>query len=122
MKQVRTRQQGLTMISWLVVGGIGIFFIMLGVKLIPVYLDHYSLRNVLETVQNEPNPRALTPRTIRKLIKRRLSINGVYDFDQKNIKISKKKGRTVVDVNYEVRIPMAGNIQALVSFSESVSL
>lgn len=121
-KELKKRQKGLTMISWMIVVGIGLFFTMLGIRLVPIYIDHYAIRNVLLTIQAEPNARKMNPRTIRQLIKRRLTINSVYGFDQKNIKISKKKSGTVIDLNYEVRTNMAGNIDALVYFSESVAL
>jgi hypothetical protein len=53
---------------------------------------------------------------------RRIDINGIYDFDQKeNLKISKAKGKTSMTLDYEVRKPVAGNVQVVMIFHKEVS-
>ena len=55
-------------------------------------------------------------------MKRRLKINGVYDFNVKdNVKVTREKGRTTVRVKYEVRRPVVGNVDVVVYFDDAVS-
>ena len=38
------RQNGMTMLSWLVVLGILVFFMLIGIKMVPTYLENYSIK------------------------------------------------------------------------------
>jgi len=44
----------------------------------------------------------------------------VYDFSRDNIHIKKTKNGTRIDVRYEVRKPVIGNVSVVMEFSESV--
>jgi len=116
------QQRGLTMISWMLVIGIAVFFVVLGMKLIPSYIEFYSVKQVLASVAQERNADKQTPAQIRSTMLKRLKINGVYDFDPKNIKITKEKAGLQVAVEYEVRKNMAGNLDALMTFKDKVTL
>jgi len=120
-KLLRRKQSGLTMISWTFVISIMLFLVMLSFKLIPVYLDHFAIKNVMQTLKDEPGSHKMTPKKVRTLFQRRLKINGVYDFDSKNLTIKRQDGAPVMILNYEVRKPMAGNVDAVITFSETVA-
>lgn len=116
------RQQGITFISWLVVLGIAGFFAVIGFALAPVYIEHYSIKHVLVSFENEPDLQKKDNATIRELMKRRLKINGVYDFNVRdNVKITHDKGHTTVRVAYEVRKPIMGNVDVVVHFDDAVT-
>ena len=116
------RQQGMTFISWLLVAMIAGFFAVIILALAPIYLEHYSIQHVLLSFENEPQLDKKTNGEIRELMKRRLKINGVYDFDvAKNVHINHDKGRTTVRVLYEVRKPIMGNVDVVVHFDDAVS-
>ena len=46
-------QRGMTMLSWLVVLGVAVFFILVGIKMVPTYLENYSLRQVLANMEQD---------------------------------------------------------------------
>ena len=111
-------QRGLTLISWMVVIGVAVFFVIMGMKLVPIYLENYSVKTILKSVEEDRGSAQRSPREIRDGIMKRLKINGVYDFDPAVIKIKKDKGRTQINVDYDVRKNMVGNIDVIVSFQE----
>ena len=113
------RQNGMTMLSWLVVLGILVFFILIGIKMIPTYLENYSIKQVLETMEGDRKVRKMTAREMKKSFVKRLKINSVYEFDRNSIKITKEKFGTRFAVNYEVRKPVAGNVSILMVFSDA---
>lgn len=115
-------QAGMTGMGWLTVIALVLFFALLIVKLVPTYIENYSIKTVLHSLEEEPLITQKTPKQIRELINKRLTINGVYDFDQKAITIQKDSGVLTVDITYEVRKPMFGNIDAVMSFSDNVEL
>ena len=122
MLKTRYRQQGMTGLGWLVVLALIGFFSLLIIKMAPIYMEHYSIKTVLASLEKKPLITKKSPAEVRKLINRRLKVNGVYDFNRDNIKITKSSGVMNVDVSYEVRKHMAWNVDVLVSFAEKVEL
>ena len=116
------RQTGMTGTGWLVVLALIGFFAMLILKLAPVYMEHYSIKTVLASLKNEPMITKKAVRDVKRLIKKRLTVNGVYDLDKDALKIKKTGGVMTVEISYEVRKHMMGNVDALVSFADRVEL
>lgn len=118
-KSMIKRQSGMTMMSWLIVLGILVFFILIGIKMVPTYLENYSIKQVLENMQNDRKVRSMSPGEMRTSFLKRLKINSVYDFNRDWIKFKKEKFGTKIEVDYEVRKPVAGNVFVVMVFSES---
>lgn len=115
-------QQGLTMISWLLVLTMVGFFIMMGMKLAPVYLQHYTIQNVLESLRKDALVSRKPVTEIRTMLSRRLDMNSIKKLKRENVKIRRSSGITTIEVNYEERRPIAGNLDAIMTFHESVEL
>ncbi len=113
-------QRGMTMITGMLVLAIAVFFVILGIRLVPSYIEYYSVRSVLQAVAQDRQAREWSPAQIKDSIIKRLKINGVYDFDRNNIHIKKDKGKLQIVVAYEVRKNMAGNIDAVMAFKDQV--
>ena len=113
------RQGGMTMMSWLIVLGILVFFILIGIKMVPTYLENYSIKQVLANMENDHTVRKMTPAEMKKSFIKRLKINSVYEFNREWIKIKKDKFGTKFSVDYEIRKPVAGNVSIVMVFSES---
>jgi Tfp pilus assembly major pilin PilA len=121
MNSLKNRQRGMTMISWLIVLGIAVFFVLIGIKMVPTYLENYSIKQVLANMQNDRTVRKMTPKEMRESFMKRIKINSVYEFDRKWITIKKEKsGGTLFAVDYEIRKPVAGNVSIVMAFSDSV--
>ncbi|MCB1831329.1 MAG: DUF4845 domain-containing protein [Gammaproteobacteria bacterium] len=116
------RQGGMTGTGWLVVLALIGFFSMLIIKLAPVYMEHFSVKTVLESIKEEPMITQKSVPEIRTLIQRRLKVNGVYEMSNDDIKIKKEGGVTSVDITYQVVKHMAGNVDVLISFSDNIKL
>ena len=116
------RQTGLTFISWLVIFAVGGFFVLLGMKLVPIYLENQSVKSVVQSLNNDPLVRKTDARGVYKLINKRLKINSVYDFPKEFIKIKKSRNQLLVDVTYDRVEPIVGNVSVMVSFSEKLSV
>lgn len=115
-------QRGMTMVSWMVVLGIAVFFILIGVKMVPTYLENYSIRQVLKNMESDVKVRKMSPGEIKQSFLKRLRINSVYDFERDSITIKKEKFGTLLAVDYEIRKPVAGNVSIVMAFSESVTI
>ena len=116
------RQRGMTFISWLLVLGIVGIFATIALTLIPIYIEHYSVKHVLAQFENDRDLAKKSTGELRELMKKRLKINGVYGFDVKeSLKVERDKDRVTVRVLYEVRRPVMGNVDLVVHFDDAVS-
>lgn len=115
----RNKQNGMTMLSWLVVLGILVFFLLIGIKMVPTYLENYSIKQILTNMENDHKVRTMSANEMKKSFLKRLRINSVYEFDRTWIKIKKEKLGTRFSVDYEIRKPVAGNVFIVMVFSDS---
>ena len=113
------RQKGMTMLSWLVVLAILVFFILIGIKMVPTYLENYSIKQVLANMESDRKVRTMSPAEMKKSFLKRLKINSVYEFERNSIKIKKEQLGTRFAVDYEIRKPIAGNVSIVMEFSDS---
>jgi hypothetical protein len=118
----KKRQQGLTFISWMVVLIVLGFFVMIALKITPVYLDHYAVKQSLESLKNEPLIGRKNLIDIRKLITNRLGINNVRSLGKDQISITRSGGVTTVTIKYEERREVVGNLSLVMTFDDSIEL
>jgi len=102
---------------------VALFFALLGMKMVPKYLQYYSIVQVMESIAQDPTLEEATARDLKKVFYRRININGVYDFPKKGLTIDRSQGEgTVMRVDYEVREPMVGNVDVVMHFRKEVRL
>jgi len=121
MKHLK-RQRGMTLIGWLIVLALIGFFAMLVMKLGPIYMENYTIKMALESMENEPGLAEKTPSQVRGFFQKRMDMNYVTRLTQDSVKIRREEGVTYLEVDYEVREPMVGNVDAIVTFKEKAEL
>ncbi len=98
----------------LIVAGI---FVSIGFKLAPVYADHDTLKSLMADTIQDRHLLSQSKRDIELSVIKRMRINNTKlpkDF----MKISKEKGTVSIDIDYEIRLPIYGNVDAVVYFKE----
>ena len=119
-----TRQHGMTLWGMSAVMALIVFFTLLGLKLTPPYISHGKIVTALNAVAKQPMPGGFSKEAVRAALDRRFSIDDVTHVDlRKDLYFDKKAGGiVVVRIVYEVRVPMAFNITALIEFDDSVEV
>ena len=116
------KQKGLTLIGFVIVLSIGLFFAYVGMRLIPLYLEYHAVVSAMDRLHEDPGAAKLSPSRIRERIMRSLYVSYTSDNIQRHhIKIKKSNG-VQVTVAYEVRRPMVGNVDVMVSFDRTITL
>lgn len=121
MKQ-RQSQQGVTLISLAVMLAILAFFVLLVLRLMPSYLEYFNVKSSMESLANEQGAGQMPTSEIRKLLSRRFDINDVEHVQRDDIKVKRESGKTVVSLEYEVRVHVMGNVDAVTHFQHEVEL
>ena len=116
------KRRGFTLIGFIFALIIGLFFVYIGMRLVPMYLEYQAVVSALNVLAKEPDSSKLSPYRIKERIVRSLYVSYATDNVTKNhIHITKKNG-VHVRVTYEVRKPFMGNIDVVGSFNKSVKL
>ncbi|MGD8926155.1 MAG: DUF4845 domain-containing protein [Thioalkalispiraceae bacterium] len=115
-----TKQRGMTAIGWLLVLAIVALFSIVALKLIPMYLDSFKVTSSLESLAGDPKAQGKSGREIRKLLMKRLDINMVSDVSASDISISRSREGTKVEVSYEARRALFGNLHMVLVYDKSV--
>ena len=110
------KQKGLTMISWMVVIAIVVFNGVIGMNVIPVYINDHSVKSMMRNLEMDTAVRGKSPKQLKEIISKRLRINNVYTIEKENITIKKIKNGYYITINYEPRGKLVGNLDYIVSF------
>jgi len=120
MTVTRHAQQGMTTIGLLLVLGIIAIIALTAVRVVPIYMENYTIKSVLGSVRDDQKVDAKSKAAIWNSLKKRLYINEVRLIKREDVKISRGNGQTTVTVTYESRRPYLGPLFIGGSFSESV--
>lgn len=112
-------QRGLTLISIVLILGLIGFFVVLTLKVVPIYLDHGKVKSALAALQAMPDIQTKSEFEIRDSLTKRFNINYVYDVTKDDIKVVKHGNYVKVDVEYETVVKLVDNLSLLAEFHDS---
>jgi hypothetical protein len=111
-------QQGLTFISLVFILGLIAFFVLLGLKIGPIYLNHSKVVSTLSELKKTPDIEYQSESEIRNSLSKRFNINYVNDVTQENITITRHENYLKIVIEYEVVKNIAGNLSVLITFND----
>ena len=117
----RKKQRGQSMWGNLFMIIMLIFAAITVMKLWTPYYDNMAVGKALKNMGEDPSIRGASADQLRDSLNKRLSISGV-SLSKEEVKVAKQEKGTKIDVNYERRVPMYGNIDAVVKFDHSLQL
>jgi len=117
------KNNGLTLIGFLIVLVIALFFAYAAMKTIPMYLEYHALTNALNQLQETPGSAKMQPYQIKKKISRTLWASYANNnIKPAHMKISRTDVGLKVRVKYEIREEFLGNIDIIGKFDKTVVL
>jgi len=116
------RQKGMTSIGWVLVFMLIAVVTLVTLKLLPIYLDGFAVKSSLASLKNEHNISNTPPNKIKTMLLKRFDINTVTDVTKDDIYIDKSQGMMTIEVEYEVRDKLVGNIDVVVMFNEKIEV
>jgi hypothetical protein len=117
------KQKGISMLGWMAIIMMVVVIGTGALKLTPVYLEYYSVVSILDDMKNEKTLSGADKKQIASTFIKRLNMNnvGLKKGDYKIKKVEGKKAYTI-QVQYEVRKPLMGNLSVVASFDRSVEI
>ncbi len=116
------KQKGMTTAGMVIIGALVAFVVISGIKLYPSYYDDFAVSTAMKNMEEESREiAAMSPTEIRNTLNKRLQVSGVK-LEKDQVEILKEDGVIKINVNYEVRTHMYGNIDAVTSFSHAIEV
>ena len=117
---MRKHQTGMTMISWILLIGLIGFVGIFGFKLIPVYLNYFSLNKAMTTAAKNVQA-GESPQQVR------IALSGVFDVNSVDVikpddvvlKVDPDTKAIVMNISYDERTNFIANIDLIVHFEKS---
>ena len=122
MYRLASRQRGAsfwTMLVFVIVFG---FLAVIGIKLVPIYLESWKIDKAMNAVVNDSSVNRLTKIEIARALVKRLDIDDVRRINDHTwkefVKITKRQNRLTLEVNYRVETPLFGNLSLVADFEK----
>ncbi len=116
------KQKGMSLVGFLIVLAMVIFFAYLGMRIAPIYIEFYSVKQAMNGIADEPGSANYSPYDLKAKFLDRLFINySDGNVKSENIRVVRNNGVWLV-VKYDVRRPVMGNLDVIASFDERVML
>jgi hypothetical protein len=90
-----------------------------GFKVVPAYIEFYSVKSVLATMNNDPELKNMDNQSIRLSFAKRANIDYITVVDYKDLKIERVGGVPKVSVAYEFRTKLIGHASLVIDFFAS---
>ena len=113
------QQRGIGFISLIFIFAVCAVVLLLGLKLVPVYLELFSVKKVMAAMAQGEEVKSGTVTDIRKSFDRRAVIDNIAALQGSDLEITKDAGETVVTAAWQHRIVLFTGYTLLVDFSVS---
>ncbi|MDD3676727.1 DUF4845 domain-containing protein [Thauera propionica] len=109
------QQKGVTLISVLIVGAFAAMAILVGFRSVPAVTEYMALERIVSALAKEGDDGASVSQ-IRSSFSRRADVDNVTSVQGADLFIEKVSGRTLVEVEYERRVPLFANVSLVIDF------
>ncbi len=121
----RKRQRGISFLSLIAIVALLGFAVVIGLKLIPIYMDSWKIDGIMTAVISDPGIKEQSRQDVIKAMLKRLDIDGVDAVNYRNYKesmtITKRKNSVTISIFYRVETPLIGNLSLVAEFDKMVT-
>jgi len=129
MKKMRNKQYGIGFVGWASILGVLAFFVLLTLRVMPLYSEKFQIIKAMESVANRPNAKGMSKTEVRKFFQKNIDVTSTSTrFTLKTIKglvnvvTDKKSKKRYLHVAYEGRNVFVKDLEFLLVFDHKVEL
>lgn len=119
IRPMQNPQRGLTMIGFLFVGFALVMMALLAMKLVPAYIEFFSVKKIIAAMGQEGDLRSKSNGEIRSDFARRANVGYVTAVKPEDLTIDRTGGTPVISADYAYRTKLVGHVSLVVDFSAS---
>lgn len=116
---MQKKQRGVTFIGMLFIAAAVIFVSIVAVKLIPPYIEYFTIKKILVSMRNAGELKNSSPKELRASFDRRATVDNITAIKADELEITKEGEEAVITASYSQKVPIMGNVSACLDFSTS---
>jgi Tfp pilus assembly major pilin PilA len=110
------RQRGATFLGMMFIAVLVVIVAILGLKLVPAYIEYATISNILRDVANSPEGKSGNVPAIQASFRKHAQIDAIETVKSDDLEIDKDGDRVIIKAPYSVKVKLAGNVSALIDF------
>lgn len=114
----RSSQQGLSLISLLLVGAFVVFVLLIGFRSVPAVTEYMAIERIIKVLATDGDNGA-SPTELRRNFEKRGEIDNISTVNGADLEITKESGKTRIEVEYSRKVPVVANVSLLIDFHAS---
>ena len=118
-RPMQNQQRGLTMIGFLFVAIVLVTVAIVGMRLVPAYIEFFSVKKILATMGQDSDLKSKSNAEIRTDFFKRAGVDYVTVVKPEDLSVDRRNGTPVISAEYAFRSKLVGNISLVVDFSAS---
>ncbi len=122
MTMTPVHQRGMTTMGIILILAMAAFFVLIGLKLYPIYYDSFKVGAALDSLKTDSSLMGKSSTEVVDRLMKRLGIDNVDHVEKSDVTVEKTGKGMRVSVEYEARKNIVGNVDVLVSFSKAVEV
>jgi hypothetical protein len=110
------KQRGLSLIGLLITSAVLVFFALVGFKLLPSYIEYWTVQRIISDISRSPEIRGESLRAVQGAFDRRAIIDNVNSVKGSDLEVSKTGDGWQIVASWSTRVPLFGNVNACLDF------
>lgn len=116
------QQRGMTVIGMLLSVVAIAFVALIGMKVVPMYIQYFSIKSTIENIRKEPLLAQMTTSDIQIAIQKRFDIGYVDNISARDLKIRNERNGRVLDLIYQDERSLFYGLYVVLKVNESIPL
>ena len=110
------RQRGMTLTGMILGSVVVISLLLLGFKIVPVYVEYYAIEKQLKAMAQDPKLRNPTRGQLASAWAARASVDDLRSIQPEQIEVTREGDQVVFSGEYSVKVPLFRNVAACFDF------
>jgi hypothetical protein len=116
-------QKGLSFLGWILALAVIAFVASTAFKLIPHYLDYFTMKKIITAVEADKQLEITTVDDFYSYVAKGMQVNSIRDLDlKKALSVTVENNKFLAHLQYEQREPLIQNIDLVVKFDHEFSV
>jgi hypothetical protein len=120
-KSINIKQKGMTFIGLVLVIAAVVFLAIIGMKVVPAYIEYFGVKKIINRIANESNFNEMSKKDIVTEFDKNADTGYVTVIKGSDLAITKGDSGNVVTAEYQVTIPIVANASVLLDFNATTA-
>ncbi|MES2546930.1 MAG: DUF4845 domain-containing protein [Pseudomonadota bacterium] len=112
-----TKQKGGSVLGMLIVVAAIVFLGMIGLKVIPAYLEYMSVKSAVKKISNNENFDSMNKKEIADSFNRFAEVDNITVVKGNDLVVEKTSTGNIISTQYQVVVPIMANASVLLDFN-----